>query len=271
MNTDFLRTLNAATYPFDAHYAKELRDIFEDQFLRELTGDEKKELGAITFAPLLFGNRSGSNLLTECLYRAGMGFPEHGEPMNTPSIRKIMEQQCINTFTDYFLFLVRRFQKNGVVGFKLSIGQLFDLTRTGLTNHFCNIKLLHCLRHDRLAQAVSHHIAKSSGNWSTLQSQESRCEPSYSAEAIMQFLRRGAKLEADYRLYCTIHGTRGMEVWHEDFIRDPSSHIRAIAQFLNCDADLSTVNLKTTSIQPQGNETNKRFARQFREDLHLQK
>ena len=82
----------------------------------------------------------------------------------------------------------------GQVGFKISIGQLFDLTRTGLLKHFKSMKLLHSVRRDRLAQAVSHYIAKASGQWSTTEASAPDQTVPYSAEDILRFLRRGARL-----------------------------------------------------------------------------
>ena len=269
MNAEFLEGLKPDEYPYDAHYATELRSIFDERFLRELTNVEKEALNKLTFVPLLFGNRSGSNLLTECLHLSGMGFPNHGEPMNTPSVKKISQRHQIETFTDYFLFLIQRYQRNNVIGFKMGINQLFDLTRTGLTQHFGNVKLLQSLRHDRLAQAVSHYIAKASGSWSTMQKQELSNDPPYSAEAILRFLRRGARLEADSRLFTTIHGTPSLEVWYEDFVKDAKTQVRAIADFLGCEADVNSVNLTTTAVQPQNRAINVQYANRFRNEMRM--
>ena len=293
MDTAFLQSLNIDQYPVDPHYARELRKIFGERFLRELSDEEKAELGGVTFAPLLFGNWSGSNLLTDCLHRAGLGFPEHGEPMNLPSIEKIAARHDITTFTDYVLFLVRRWQRHELVGFKISVSQLFDLTRTGLVHHFKDIKLLHSVRHDRLAQAVSHYIAKASGNWSTKGGESATADPPYSAADILRFLRRGARLEADYHLYRTIHGVAGMEVWYEELVADTrcrrrsgvhpfpprmTSHVRehlvpepieAVAAFLDCPADLAKVDLSEAATKPQSRQLNQEFAERFRAELRM--
>ncbi|MBL6821363.1 MAG: Stf0 family sulfotransferase [Proteobacteria bacterium] len=269
MDTAFLQSLNIDQYPVDPHYARELRKIFGERFLRELSDEEKAELGEVTFAPLLFGNRSGSNLLTNCLHRAGLGFPEHGEPMNIPSIERIAERHALNSLTDYALFLARRWRQHQVIGFKINIEQLFDLTRTGLLNHFKDIKLLHSVRRDRLAQAVSHYIAKSSGSWSTQEEVSQPITPAFSAPDILQFLRRGARLEADYQLYKTIHGVAGIEVWYEDLVSDPKKTIETIGNFLNCATDLSKVDLATALTQPQNRQLNQEFAERFRSELRM--
>ncbi len=269
MDTAFLQSLNIDQYPVDPHYARELRKIFGERFLRELSDEEKAELRKVTFAPLLFGNRSGSNLLTDCLHRAGLGFPEHGEPMNLPSIEKIAARHDITTFTDYVLFLVRRWQRHELVGFKISVSQLFDLTRTGLVHHFKDIKLLHSVRHDRLAQAVSHYIAKASGNWSTKGGESVTADPPYSAADILRFLRRGARLEADYHLYRTIHGVAGMEVWYEELVADTRMTIESAAAFLDCPADLTKVDLSGAATKPQSRQLNQEFAERFRAELRM--
>ena len=268
MDAAFLQSLNIDQYPVDPHYARELRKIFGDRFLRELSDEEKADLGSMTFTPLLFGNRSGSNLLTDGLHRAGLGFPEHGEPMNLPSIERIAERHEITTFTDYVLFLARRWRRHQLVGFKISVSQLFDLTRTGLVHQFKEVKLLHSVRRDRLAQAVSHYIAKASGNWST-KGERAAADPPYSAADILRFLRRGARLEADYQLYRTIHDIAGMEVWYEDLVADTKTTIETIANFLDCPADLSKVDLSTAATQPQSRRLNQEFAERFRADLRM--
>lgn len=267
MNTDFLQNLSVDQYPFDPHYAQNLRDFFGECFLRELTQEEQTDLSEVTFCPILFGNRSGSNLLTNSLYRAGLGFPEHGEPLNLPSIERISEIHQLETFTDYFLFLSRRWRQHNVVGFKISIGQLFDLTRTGLLKNFKSIKLLHSVRRDRLAQAVSHYIAKASGQWSTTETGTPDQAVPYSAEDILRFLRRGARLQADYQLYQTIHGFCGLEICFEDFVSNPKSHVEDIATFLSCPADLSGLDLESAPTRPQASDLNQQFAHRFRSEL----
>ena len=267
MDTDFLQNLSVDQYPFDPHYAQNLRDLFGERFLRELTQEEQADLNEVTFCPIIFGNRSGSNLLTNSLYRAGLGFPEHGEPLNLPSIERISEIHQLETFTDYFLFLSRRWRQHNVVGFKISIGQLFDLTRTGLLKHFKSIKLLHSVRRDKLAQAVSHYIAKASGQWSTTEAGTPDQAVPYSAEDILRFLRRGARLQADYQLYLTIHGFSGMEICFEDFVSSPESHVEEIATFLNCPADLSGLDLESAPTRPQASDLNQQFAHRFRSEL----
>lgn len=267
MDTNFLQNLSVDQYPFDPHYAQSLRDFFGDHFLRELTQAEQADLNNVTFCPILFGNRSGSNLLTNSLYVAGMGFPEHGEPLNLPSIERISEIHQLETFTDYFLFLLRRWRQHNVVGFKINIGQLFDVTRTGLLNHFKIIKLLHSVRRDRIAQAVSHYIAKASGQWSTTKADTGDHAVPYSAEDILRFLRRGARLQADYDLYLTIHGFSGMEICFEDFVSNPESFIEDIATFLNCPADLSNLDLQSAPTRPQASDLNQQFTHRFRSEL----
>jgi len=267
MNPDFLQTLTVDQYPFDPQYAKRLRSFFSDGLIRPFSDGEISELKHVTFAPLLFGNRSGSNLLTESLHRAGLGFPEHGEPLNVPSIENIAARHDLTTFTDYFLFLSRRWKQHNVVGFKLGIGQLFELTRLGLLDHFAEIKLLHSVRRDRLAQAVSHYIAKASGDWSTKSENRSALEIPYSAKDILQYLRRGARLRADFDLYQTIHGVPSLEVWYEDFVAKPQQHVEAIASFLGCRADVSKVNLQSASTQPQRGDLNHQFERRFRQEM----
>ena len=267
MDPEFLQKLKIDQYPFDPHYALALRALFGNQFQRELTSEEITELGSVTFCPLLFGNRSGSNLLSDSLFRAGLGFPEHGEPLNVPSVERISKRHKLETFTDYFLFLTRRWRKHDVVGFKISIGQLFDLTRTGLLSHFASIKLLHSVRRDRVAQAVSHYIAKTSGNWSSKSEDTSQNAIPYSAEDILRYLRRGARLQADYELYQTIHGVAGMEIWYEDLIQQPQDQVSAVAAFLDCPADLKNLELKRAATRSQTTDLKKQFAARFRSEL----
>ena len=267
MDHEFLQKLNIDQYPFDPHYALGLRALFGDKFQRELTPEEITELGSVTFCPLLFGNRSGSNLLSDSLFRAGLGFPEHGEPLNVPSVERISNRHNLKTFTDYFLFLTRQWRKHDVVGFKISIGQLFDLTRTGLLSHFASTKLLHSVRRDRVAQAVSHYIAKASGNWSSKSGDSNQEVIPYSAEDILRFLRRGARLQADYDLYQTIHGFDGMEIWYEDLIRHPQDQVSAVAEFLGSPADLTNLDLESAATRSQTSALKEEFAARFRSDL----
>ena len=269
MDHEFLQKLNIDQYPFDPHYALGLRALFGDQFQRELTSEEITELSSVTFCPILFGNRSGSNLLSDTLFRAGLGFPEHGEPLNVASVERISNRHNLETFTDYFLFLTRQWRRHNTVGFKISIGQLFDLTRTGLVSHFANIKLLHSVRRDKVAQAVSHYIAKASGNWSSKSEDLSQNDILYSAEDILRFLRRGARLQADFELYQTIHGFDGIEVWYEDLIRQPHDQVSTVAAFLGCPVDLTSLDVESAATRPQTSALKEKFAARFRSDLSV--
>lgn len=266
MKSELLKTLTIDHYPFDPHYAKELRAFFGERFLRELEADEKRELQYTTFCPLLFGNRSGSNILIHSLHQAGLGFSEHGEPMNLPSIERISVRHGLETFTDYFLFLVRRWRKQELAGFKISIGQLFDLSRTGLLDPFKEIKLLHSIRRDRVAQAVSHYIAKESGKWSSKEGEADTVIP-YSAERILQFLRRNARQSADYELYKTIHQVEALEIVFEEFIQDPKARVSEVARFLSQAVDLEAVDLASAVTAPQANPLGETFAQRFREEM----
>ena len=89
----------------------------------------------------------------------------------------------------------------------------------------------------------------------------------YSAEDILRYLRRGARLQADYELYQTIHGVAGMEIWYEDLIQQPKDQVSAVAAFLDCPADLKNLELKRAATRSQTTDLKKQFAARFRSEL----
>ncbi len=269
MQIEQLERLPRNLYPADSVHAKELRKHFGRDFLRELTAEEADELGGMTFSPLVFSNRSGSNLLSELLVQAGMGFYPLGEPMNVASIRRISDRHGLSSFTDYMLFLVRRYRRDDLVGFKLSIGQLFDLTRLGVLQHFEEVKLVHSVRRDLLAQAISHYKARETGKWMSRTDQDTPTDVPYEGEDIMRCLQVVTMRRGHYEYFRSLHRVPGVNIFYEDVLNDPVAAVTRVAEFLNKPADTSAVDVAAVAIKQQRDSVNKALRTQFVADYGL--
>ena len=201
--------------------------------------------------------------------QAGLGFYPTGEPLNIQSVRNISARQDIDNFTDYLLFLVRRCQCDGVAGFKMTIDQLFDLTRLGVLEPFGDIKLVHSVRRDLLAQAISHFKARETGKWVSQTKSEAPVEVPYEGADIIRCLHAVTQRRGHYDYYRTLHRVPGINVFYEDVLDDPAAAVTRVGEFLGHSVDTGAVNIDAVKIKQQRDRVNRELRAQFVADFSV--
>ena len=121
-----------------------------------------------TLVLLGFVNRSGSNHLGDLISRQD-GFSGFKEQLNHPQVLATCRRYGIETFPDYIYHIATR-RSGQSFGVKASADQVRMLHRWRLFEMFSETKMIHVIRNDIIAQAVSLHVAQQTGQWSSRQS-----------------------------------------------------------------------------------------------------
>lgn len=268
MQVELLKSLNNALYPTKSLHQEKIEEHFGEALLRALSPQEQKELSGLNLFFVVFTNRSGSTYMTELLHLSGAGIHPGDEQFNEPSVLLKAKNESIPTFTDYLLNIVREQQENGRVGFKISAIQLFWLTQLGLLTNFRSVRLIHSVREDRIAQAVSHVKARATGQWHTLMPATSSQPVSYSRREMLRCLRG---ISSSYELcnyYCSIHQPPRLDVVYERILEDPYRELQRMTNFIGIAGfRAKRVKLDAVVIQQQRDEENERLSRKFKEEF----
>ena len=257
-----LDTIDPALYPWQSAHQAELEAFFGDRLLRPLDDEEKEQLARLQVFLVTFTNRCGSNLLCNLLNRAGAGIPEASEPLNRTTALPLAREHGISTFTDYLLGYLTGWQREGSVGIKIGPQQLFWLRRTGLLSHSRQVVVVDCRRRDRLNQAISHYLARASGQWHSGMSAAEQDIP-YSADEILASLEdigRGREL---IERYLAIHQAACLPVDYEDVLENQEAELARVAAFLGIELDGGV----EPGLQKQAGRLNKAFRERFLEDF----
>lgn len=184
-------------------------------------------------APLLligFHNRSGSNLLAEYMRSTGLfsGFREH---LNYETVSMIQPNTNAKSFTDYILALYRFNTRDGEhFGFKASWGQIMMLFRWNIHSMYTGVKLIHIVRRDKLAQAVSRLIASQTGKWSSEQGVNEKRAPEFSAEQIESYIDDANFSDAAIPYITRLYNISYERIDYEDIVRDPVLQMQKVSQ-----------------------------------------
>lgn len=220
-------------FPALRAYDLALRSQFSGPALRELSEDERSALGDIHFGAIVFANRSGSTFLSDSLYRRGLPFPPQVEVLNADLVGRVCREEGKSSFTDYFLSTVLGWARYGLCGFKVGAQQLQWLQEAGLLGVFASTRVLRVRRRDRIAQAVSLFIARSTGSWhATMKIDRQPDEFDYDADAISQALQDIVTMEQDIDRVLRDRNLATLDVYYEDLVDSTGQVLARCADFL---------------------------------------
>lgn len=270
MQSNVLASLKPVFYPAHSEHSLQIEEYFGSDLIRELTEQEKLTLGQMDIYFVVFTNRSGSNYLIELMRMMAAGMHPRAELFNSPKIISTAEKEGYSTFTDYFLAMVTANVQSGRVGFKISIQQLFWLTKLGLPEVFRSVRVINCLRQDMLGQAVSHYKAKATGQWHSEMPAAEQGPVSYSRDKLLRSLLGISNARALVDYYCALHGVARMDLLYENLLQSPLTQLERIALFLQMDKfDSQKIVLSAVGIKQQRNEENECLRRDFAAEFSL--
>jgi LPS sulfotransferase NodH len=270
MDPSVVAALEPRFYPTASVHQENVEKHFGQALLRELGEDELQLLQGLDLYFVVFTNRSGSTYLTEIMHQMGAGVHPRAEFFNYDMVVTACEREGFRTFTDYLLHVIRDNHRNALIGFKISIHQLFWATRLGLLQPFRSVKLIESVRADVLGQAVSHYKARATGKWHSLMPGGSDAPVAYAREEILKSLFAISNRTGLLNYYCAIHGLPRLEVVYETLLAQPRAEISRLAGYLGMrDFDPAAVDMGAIGIQQQRNEENERLRAAFINEFYM--
>lgn len=232
--------------------------------LRELFG------GAMTYtadAPVFdhplyvlgFTNRSGSNLLGEYL-RGTSRFRGFQEQLNHPAVEGRAAELGLTSFPAYVEAVASRGRRQFPFGIKASSTQLSMLLRCRIDRMFSGLRLIHILREDVVAQAVSFSIAFQTKTWTSLQ-ENGGAEAAYDYDDIMRRLSGFTSANALMAHQAALFDIPCLQVTYEALTDDPAPVMHAIGRFAG--VDLDDWQPGETRLKKQATDLNARFKERF--------
>ena len=222
------------------------------------------EPGALAshFVPVLFTNRCGSMVFTEMLGSSPDIITQY-EVFNGTVVRNKTRDWNLHTFPDYLARLFGRPRVRYTA--KIHALQLMALAGAGLLTAFSGgVTIFRVRRRDQIAQAVSHSIARQTGQWTSFSGARGRA-PRYAfgeIRAILQSVQCEQTMMDDVILRL---GLDVRDVYFEDFLRAPAAVLMPAWETLGVRA--GRLDPGDTRHRPQGTELNDEFIDRFRSDL----
>lgn len=237
-----------------------VRDVHQGLIQTHFSGRVQFDAtGPVIQHPLLilaFTNRSGSNLLGDYLRQTGT-VGGMGEYLNSDTARNLSTREGLNNFPDYLHHLSQRLCKPGqMFGVKASAEQLGFLRDWRLIEMFSRVSVIHIHRDDLMAQAVSHWIARETGQWTSLQKRRSD-QIRFDAERILNIARDITTADHAIRRECALSQLPYLSASYEELRNNPKVLVDRIGLF----AGLDTGDWQPAApkIAKQANETNVDF------------
>ena len=225
-----------------------------------------------TYYMICSTGRSGSSLLGSLLINTGiMGVPHeyfsdaHGKPL--------IERFGIPTaptfdFNKYFTAIEKwRTTSNGVFGIKAHINQCLPHFKSGfIKQHFKNLKFIHILRRNIVAQAVSWSIANQTGKWTSHGTMKKAAE--YNFENILRGISVSTTQNAIWDQFFIVNGISPHIIFYEDLLVSPGDVIQGVVDYVGVDAKVS-VDLASAALEKQGTKINKMWEERFKSELRI--
>ena len=208
---------------------------------------------------ICFANRSGSNVLAECISKDS----RHGrarEFLNAEDVIGFSKKNEISTFADYLFWVLNNNSSGGrSIGLKASWRQLAFLIKTGvLSNCLYGVKFIHIHRRDAVAQAVSFSIASQTKKWASFQSGDS-VEPEFNESEIVEFVRSSRYSKAMFETLFDLHGLDVYQIAYEDFVSSFSDSTLEVWKYLGFFSDLIPFDEQEITMRKQSGQLNDRF------------
>lgn len=204
------------------------RRAIEMQFEGRVAFKGDSELFSRPLIVLAFTNRSGSNLLADYLRQtncvAGLG-----EYLNRETVTKKSRELNVTNLPDYIGYLVQKLSRDDQqFGVKASAEQLRFLSQWRILRMFPSVCVVHIHRDDLLAQAVSHWIARQTGQWTSLHAKRSD-KVTFDGARMVAIAKDIALADQAIRMHCTFEGLRYVSVSYEEVQADPVVAVNRIA------------------------------------------
>lgn len=173
---------------------------------------------------LAFTNRSGSNLLADYLRQTGQ-VAGLGEYLNQETVRRQADRHQIDSVPSYLQSLAGRLCSGAQqFGVKASAEQLELLIGGGLLGMFTRTSVIHIHRDDLMAQAVSHWIARQTGQWTS--AQDRQAEPQhYDGAAMLSIAADVLRQDGSIRWQCAGAGLDYLSLSYEELLNDPAAAV----------------------------------------------
>jgi LPS sulfotransferase NodH len=210
-----------------------------------------------------FVNRSGSNMIGDLL--AGLdGVSGFREQLNHQQVKKFCTNKKITNFPEYILNIATK-QDGHTFGIKASADQIRMLARWNIDDMFRDVKMIHVMRNDVVAQAVSLHFARYTQQWSVRHTGKDVAVP-YDYNSILNKITAINDQNSDLRLTCSVLNIPVHTVLYEDFVAAKKVGIMSIGRFLNMDLDLSRIN-EESQFQKQESAKKADMVLRFKNDF----
>jgi LPS sulfotransferase NodH len=217
--------------------------------------------------------RSGSSFVAGLLRSTGVaGFPEEYFWRNdVPVWRERWNAATDRQYLDAALDAGT--SPNGVFGARVMWGYFSDMTALVggaigipgtppfdvLTTALPGLRLVHIVRLDHLAQAVSWAKAIQTGRWNAADRVE-RTTPTFDPQLIQQLLNEIAEGEAGWDAFLRGSDVPWTRIVYEDVVARPEETVGDILRFLNVDAPDVAIDATT---EKQADDVNEQWIRRF--------
>ncbi|SMX42809.1 Stf0 family sulfotransferase [Actibacterium lipolyticum] len=231
-------------------------------FGKKVRWDEPRPAFDCDLAMLGFTNRCGSNMTAELLRRTGI-FAGLRESLNGPAVQKVSEKNGLSSFPDFIKFTADSEPDAPIFGFKVNHAQLEMVCRWKIPKMFRGAKVLHVVRSDLVAQAVSYSIADQTKQW-TSEQKGSGIKPEFNYDDIMIRLKGIAPANADIAKIASKYGLPRLELNYEHVVADRTAAIAQVCEFFG-HTPRGQIEMQER-FQKQGDGLNDEFIARFMEE-----
>jgi len=157
-----------------------------------------------------------------------------------------------------------RTTNNGIFGIKLHYWMMEPLLENEIiASQFSNATYIYVQRHDLLAQAVSHDIAKSTDQWTT--DNHNMAIP-YDTTRILDSVKFIQSERQSWEYYFATTGITPLRVYYEDIVADTETVCKAICDHIGIETQYR-FSLNNARMQKQNNERNQEWIKRFRQEI----
>ena len=205
---------------------------------------------------LAFTNRSGSNLMAEYMRQANH-VGGLGEVLNHDVVATRAAERGIQSMPDYFEDLHSQFAPGPkALGIKASWDQLAMLLRWNILDMFPKVIVVHMLRHDIVAQAVSYGIALQTKAWTSKQ-KPLDIEPDLDPQEVMHSVAQFHRANLNIRLLTKAYGMERFDIGYETIMNAPEINVTRVLHAARLAGPNWTP--RTPGLAKQANDRNDAF------------
>ncbi len=214
---------------------------------------------------ICFTERSGSTMLCSLLKETGvLGMPE--EYINPRDVmQSYLEKYRVSDISQY-INILRHCQvcENGIFGMKTCFMDFEPLINQQIIGRSINpVKFIYLTRQDIILQAISAHVARSSGVWHVAESGIAEPECEYDETAILNHVDRLLYERSQWERFFSFYSVEPLRITYEEVLENVEGVIKKILSFLGEDVQIN-VALSMAATQKIGGERNQAWADRIR-------